>query len=340
MYITTKAVFEWDKDLQKYVEIHNEGYEYEGELELALELGLDIESGWGQESSNMYSTPPGEQTCAPGETGVYPNCYPSISDTSTTGTPLRDEALGELYPTSPSTPTSTTGTSLSDPTYTYEAGEEPTLAGTIDPATMLEGSTLEDDWQKYFTDYADSTAKQEEEMLITQSEVDIGQAETAWDVKYGQLGETYQQEIGGLFGQAGAGMMDLMSSWGGQGAGGVMTGRKGRQRDLYGREVKRGAEKFKLGLEQGREAGELKLGQTLTDIYQGLQADVFGVQTDWADDQRDMLNTLMLKGDIWEDPNAPSEEEVAYKNTPGYKRRKCLKDCEGTLFPDTCKIFC
>ena len=36
MFITTKAEFTWDKDLKKYVEVHTEGYEYEGELAFAL----------------------------------------------------------------------------------------------------------------------------------------------------------------------------------------------------------------------------------------------------------------------------------------------------------------
>jgi hypothetical protein len=35
MWINTKSVFEWDKVLKKYVEIHNEGFEYEGEIALA-----------------------------------------------------------------------------------------------------------------------------------------------------------------------------------------------------------------------------------------------------------------------------------------------------------------
>ena len=35
MFITTKAEFVWDKDLKKYVEVHTEGYEYDGELALA-----------------------------------------------------------------------------------------------------------------------------------------------------------------------------------------------------------------------------------------------------------------------------------------------------------------
>ena len=35
MHITTKAVFEWDNNLEQYIETHNEGYEYEGPLELS-----------------------------------------------------------------------------------------------------------------------------------------------------------------------------------------------------------------------------------------------------------------------------------------------------------------
>ena len=35
MRITTKSVFEWDKDTSQYVEVYTEGYDYEGELSLA-----------------------------------------------------------------------------------------------------------------------------------------------------------------------------------------------------------------------------------------------------------------------------------------------------------------
>ena len=37
MRITTKSVFEWDKDTSQYVEVYTEGYDYEGELSLAHE---------------------------------------------------------------------------------------------------------------------------------------------------------------------------------------------------------------------------------------------------------------------------------------------------------------
>jgi len=35
MHINTKAIFEWDNNLKQYVEIHNEGYEYSGEIACA-----------------------------------------------------------------------------------------------------------------------------------------------------------------------------------------------------------------------------------------------------------------------------------------------------------------
>ena len=41
MHINTKAIFEWDNNLKQYVEIHNEGYEYEGELALAITREFD-----------------------------------------------------------------------------------------------------------------------------------------------------------------------------------------------------------------------------------------------------------------------------------------------------------
>ena len=47
MHINTKAIFEWDNNLKQYVEIHNEGYEYEGELELALRSLFDEYSDYG-----------------------------------------------------------------------------------------------------------------------------------------------------------------------------------------------------------------------------------------------------------------------------------------------------
>ena len=62
MFITTKAEFVWDKELEKYVEIHTEGFEYEGELDLA-QNGDDEETV----SANWESTPDyGYDTWQPG----------------------------------------------------------------------------------------------------------------------------------------------------------------------------------------------------------------------------------------------------------------------------------
>ena len=36
MHINTKVVFEWDQDKQEYLEVYSEGYEYSGDLELAM----------------------------------------------------------------------------------------------------------------------------------------------------------------------------------------------------------------------------------------------------------------------------------------------------------------
>ena len=48
MFITTKAEFVWDKELEKYVEVHTEGFEYEGELALAdTEGDIDAPGGVG-----------------------------------------------------------------------------------------------------------------------------------------------------------------------------------------------------------------------------------------------------------------------------------------------------
>ena len=43
-WINTKSVFEWDKESQKYIEVYNEGYEYEGELALAQDIAPDREA--------------------------------------------------------------------------------------------------------------------------------------------------------------------------------------------------------------------------------------------------------------------------------------------------------
>ena len=51
-----------------------------------------------------------------------------------------------------------------------------------------------------------------------------------------------------------------------------------------------------MGYEQAMETGELALQQATTDIYQGLESDVFGQRQDWRSEQRATLNTLLGMG--------------------------------------------
>jgi len=53
MFITTKAEFEWNGE--EYVEVHTEGYEYEGELSLAYRPGSVGDSGPSGSSDEPYS---------------------------------------------------------------------------------------------------------------------------------------------------------------------------------------------------------------------------------------------------------------------------------------------
>ena len=107
------------------------------------------------------------QTCegsyGQGWTGNYPNCTYSG---------------GQLDVSSYSTPFTGTKSSLGF------GGE-------------LEGSTMEDDWQQYFDEY-DPTR---EAMLTSGAGIDVGQLGEAWGLQSQQLGEQYQEQLGGLFEQ-------------------------------------------------------------------------------------------------------------------------------------------
>ena len=202
------------------------------------------------------------------------------------------------------------------PNCTYAPSDYSGLnEASLDYGQELEGSKFENDWEKYFDAY-DPT---KETMLTEHADIDIGQLGAAWDLKsqqlgtaWGlqsqQLGEGYQQQLGGLFEQAGTGMMSLMDSW--AGAGQTMSGRKGRQRKALGRETARQAGAYGLSLGQARATGDLALSQAMatgalglqqdtTDIYQGLESDIYGARDSWEKEQRSNLNTL-LGMDIWE----------------------------------------
>lgn len=194
---------------------------------------------------------------------------------------------------------------------------------------LFADTTFAGDWQTYFDPY-DTT---KETMLGEHADIDKGQLQDAWNLKSGQLGEQYQQQLGNLFGQAGTGMMNLMDSW--SGGGQTMTGRKGRQKDLYGREVRRGADKFRLGLKQARDTGALTLQQGISDIYQGLEKDVYGAREDWKDKMQSQMLT-MLGWDTYDDDTTPPppqptcHEICAPQGSQGSQEYEaCMHGCEG-----------
>ena len=203
------------------------------------------------------------------------------------------------------------------------AGDFTGTLGSLNYGDELEGSTLANDWEKYFDAY-DPT---KEQMLGRAATTDIGQLGEAWGLQSQQLGEQYQEQLGGLFAQAGTGTMDLMSSWGGGGQ--TMTGRKGRQRKRIGSETSRQAGAYGMGLRQARDTGQLGLQQATTDIYQGLESDIYGERQKWERDQRSNLNTL-LGMDIWEGDTTSLPPTITEPGSPMLQTSG-----PGTLPPDS-----
>ena len=186
---------------------------------------------------------------------------------------------------------------------------------------MIQSDTsLKDDWSTYFDPY-DPTAEQ---MATRHAGVDIGQLQDKWTLESEQLGGAYQQQLGSLFDQAGTGSMDLMSSWAGGGQ--TMTGRKGRQRRDIGRAAEREAGGYGIGLSQARDTGQLELQQGTTDIYQGLEKDIYGAREDWLKQQRANLNTL-LGMDIYTGTDTGGGNSTAPTGRRGYT--ECI-DAGGT----------
>ena len=153
-------------------------------------------------------------------------------------------------------------------------GDEP-FTGTIDSlgyGKELAGSTLEDDWQKYFDPYD----FKEQELL-----------ESAWDLTGKQLGQTWglkREELG-----AGAG----------KGYGQVReAGSKGyQQTNMAFSETIAEMERKKRGEITGGYKRALGLGQTIYEqaMEAGklqLESGIFGLETDWKKSQRDTLNIL------------------------------------------------
>ena len=94
-----------------------------------------------------------------------------------------------------------------------------------------------------------------------------------------------------------------------------------------------------LGYEQTLELGELGLQQGRTDIYQGLESDIFGQREDYLGGQRSTLNMLLGSG-IWDDddqttttttPRCPPGQQMAL---PGSGQTGC-QPIQGGYTPTT-----
>ena len=202
--------------------------------------------------------------------------------------------------------------------------EQPAFTGTVGSLGFESLLPSGDDYSKYFDPY-DPT---EEERATRAAGIDVGQLQSAWDLKSGQLGEALglgRQQQGETWRLQGA---ELGGQWAGQqqqlGAGArrgyqditqmgeqMLTRGRGltfgeqRQRQAeeevsgaykrsfglgqsaYERAMETGQSRYRQGLEAGTmgyeqamETGELALQQATTDIYQGLESDVFGARQD------------------------------------------------------------
>jgi hypothetical protein len=133
-------------------------------------------------------------------------------------------------------------------------------------------------WNKYFDAY-DTT---EENMLLDQTGRQLGDLQTAWDLRgrglRDQTGSAYEQAFG--LGEQGAKKSGMAFS-------GTIADRARKARSQVGQGYK------------SMMTGQLAdLFSQKTNIYSGLQSGVFGLRRRWEDEQRDNLNAL-LGSDIW-----------------------------------------
>ena len=175
-----------------------------------------------------------------------------------------------------------------------------------------------EDYSQYFDPYD----PQQEEMAQRRADIDIGQLGSAWDLRSGQLGETWRSQRAGLGEQWGAqrqqigagarrGFQDV-ARMGEQmltrGRGLTFGGQRERQAEeevsgAYRQSFGAGQTAYeramgtgRMGYRQALGTGQLALQQATTDIYQGLESDIFGYRESWEDQQRDTLNMLLGQG--------------------------------------------
>jgi len=196
--------------------------------------------------------------------------------------------------------------------------QQPAFAGTVTSLGFQSLLPSGEDYSEYFDPYD----PEQEDMAKRRADIDIGQLGSAWDLRSGQLGETWRvqrDELGeqwaGQRSQLGAGarrgfqdvtrMGEQMLT---RGRGLTFGGQRQRQAEeevsgAYRRSFGAGQTAYERAMGTGRmnlgqalETGQLALQQATTDIYQGLESDIFGYRESWEDQQRDTLNMLLGQG--------------------------------------------
>ena len=226
--------------------------------------------------------------------------------------------------------------------------QQQTFTGTVGSLGFQSLLPSGEDYSQYFDPYD----PQQEEMAQRRADIDIGQLGSAWDLRSGQLGEAWRAQRGelgeqwaGQRGQIGAGarrgfqeatrMGEQMLT---RGRGLTFGGQRQRQAEeevsgAYRRAFGAGQTAYERAMDTGRMGyrqalgtGELALQQATTDIYQGLESDIFGYREDWEDQQRDTLNMLLGQG-LMADDNDNGNDNGDDPNTGA------VTCCDGTEQP-------
>ena len=159
--------------------------------------------------------------------------------------------------------------------------EEGPFTGTVESlgyGDILKGSTWEEGWEKFFDPYDTG----EEEMLTKAWDIKGKQLGQGWALKGGELAATARTGYGqvGRAGETAYKGSDLAFS-------GTISDIERQKRGEVTESYKRSFGLGQTAYEQAMETGGLQL-----------EADIFGLQKDWRQEQRSTLNMLLGQG-IW-----------------------------------------
>ena len=187
--------------------------------------------------------------------------------------------------------------------YPDTPAEEGPFTGSVESlgyGDILKGSTWEEGWEKFFDPYDTG----EEEMLTKAWDIKGKQLGQGWALKGGELAATARTGYGqvGRAGSAATRKSDLAFS-------GTIADIERQKRGEVTESYERSFGLGQTAYEQAMETGGLQL-----------EADIFGLQKDWRQEQRSTLNMLLGQG-IWPDetfdPEYWEERGEEEGTTPG-----------------------